>query len=97
PSMFWWLTRYAQFEFGLGGLLSGILGLGVFWWHRPCRTEEHDHDYRALAEGLRVQFAWCLAGLNRSAAAHYMERERNELEWIRSALSSLSMPHQRWT
>jgi hypothetical protein len=96
-SMFWGLTRYAQFEFGLGGLLSGVLGLGVFWWHRPCRTEERDHDYRALAEGLRVQFAWCLAGLNRSAAAHYMERERNELEWIRSALSSLSMPHQRWT
>jgi hypothetical protein len=86
-----------QFEFGAGCLLSGFLSLVAFWWHRPHETEERDHDYRALAEGLRVQFAWCLAGLNRSAAAHYMERQRNELEWIRSALSSLSMPHHRWS
>src|SRR5206468_751545 len=43
-------------------------------------------DYRALAEGLRVQFYWRLSGLTDSAADHYLRRQKGELDWIRAAL-----------
>jgi hypothetical protein len=50
----------------------------------------------ALGEGVRVQIYWNAAGIGRSAAAHYMQRQRDEMDWIRSALASLAFPYQRW-
>jgi hypothetical protein len=43
-------------------------------------------DYRALAEGMRVQFYWRLAGLKLSVADHYLRKQRSELDWICSAI-----------
>ncbi|MGD0089462.1 MAG: hypothetical protein ABSE73_06035, partial [Planctomycetota bacterium] len=43
-------------------------------------------DYRALAEGLRVQFYWEYAGLKDCVADHYIVKHKGELEWIREAL-----------
>src|SRR5438132_6826299 len=43
-------------------------------------------DYRALAEGLRVQFFWNLAHLSDEVADHYLRQHRIELEWIRNAI-----------
>ncbi len=45
-------------------------------------------DYRALAEGLRVQFFWKMAGLKDSAADYYMRKQKSELDWIRHAVRS---------
>ncbi|MDP4199976.1 MAG: hypothetical protein Q8922_07250 [Bacteroidota bacterium] len=45
-------------------------------------------DYRALAEGLRVQFFWKLAGLKDSVADYYMRKQKSELDWIRNAVRS---------
>jgi len=46
-------------------------------------------DYRCLAEGLRVQVFWHLAGLDQAVADHYLLRQRGELRWIRDALRAL--------
>jgi hypothetical protein len=43
-------------------------------------------DYRALAEGERVQLFWNLAGLSEDVAEHYLRQHRTELEWIRNAI-----------
>ncbi|HXD30972.1 MAG TPA: hypothetical protein VN643_07645 [Pyrinomonadaceae bacterium] len=48
-------------------------------------------DYRALAEGLRVQLFWHLAGLNEDVAEHYLRQHRTELEWIRNAIRAWSV------
>jgi hypothetical protein len=45
-------------------------------------------DYRALAEGLRVQFFWKLSGLRDSVADYYMRKQKSELDWIRNAVRS---------
>jgi hypothetical protein len=45
-------------------------------------------DYRGLAEGLRVQFYWRLAGVDACVADHYLGRHRRELQWIRGACRS---------
>ena len=69
-------------------LYLGIIGFNVLS-HR--RAQRHDYqnkhqDYRALAEGLRVQIFWRMAGLNDAVAEHYLGKQRGELEWIRNAL-----------
>ena len=43
-------------------------------------------DYRALAEGLRVQFFWRLAGLGHSAADYYLRKQRGTIDWIRHGI-----------
>jgi hypothetical protein len=53
-------------------------------------------DYRALAEGMRVQFFWVLAGLKKPVADYYLRKQRSELDWIRRAIHvwTLSMEFQ---
>jgi hypothetical protein len=49
--------------------------------------ENRYQDYRAIAEALRVQYAWCCAGLcNRLVEASYLQMQQSELAWIRLAL-----------
>jgi len=43
-------------------------------------------DYRALAEGLRIQVAWNMAKINESVSMYYLSHQRGELDWIRSAI-----------
>ena len=58
-------------------------------WHRKYL------DYRALAEGLRVQFYWCLAdveGFHGTAFTYdnLMQKQDVELVWIRHMMRSVS-------
>jgi hypothetical protein len=55
---------------------------------KRSRAERKYLEYRALAEGIRVQFFWLVAGLPEAAAEHYLRKQRTELDWIRNALRS---------
>lgn len=77
----------------LGLAVCGLLYFGV---RHSQQDAERAHDYRALAEGLRVQFYWNLAGCGRSVSANYMQRQRSELDWIRAAIRSLVFPYDQW-
>src|SRR6185503_9335957 len=46
-------------------------------------------DFRALAEGIRVQFWWQHIGMLRSVSDHYIRKQRSELDWIRGGLRTL--------
>jgi len=52
------------------------------------RFQDHHQDLRAVAEGLRVQFFWQIAGLSDSVAGHYLGQQRSELYWIRRACAA---------
>ncbi len=54
------------------------------WYYRATRGGYKNKylDYRALAEGLRVQFFWRAAGLPDSVANHYLRKQKSELDWI---------------
>jgi hypothetical protein len=72
----------------------GALGL-AFLWHRLAGRREYQSkhlEYRALAEGLRVQFFWRLAGLNEIVSEHYLRKQRSGLEWIRNAIRGCRIP-----
>lgn len=65
-------------------LLAGALSLYLLSERK--RFQNKHLDYRALAEGFRVQFFWQLAGLTEQVADHYLRQHRTELEWIRNAI-----------
>lgn len=63
-------------------------------WHRKY------HDYRVLAEGLRVQLYWYLAGIPTDAGiqfAHrsFLRRADRELGWIRQVMRGAALPDDR--
>ncbi len=70
---------------------------------RSARHKENDKylNYRALAEALRVQFFWRLAGIPDSVGRHYEGRQWRELDWMRTGahaqwvLSGADLPYGR--
>jgi hypothetical protein len=52
-------------------------------------------DYRALAEGMRVAFAWQTVGLTECVSDHYLQQQRSELDWIRFALRNWRLAARR--
>lgn len=85
PSSGFWIFPAGS---GLGiklGLL--VVAFAVFALAKRNDYENRYQDYRAIAEGLRVQHAWCCAGLHdRLVEASYLQMQQSELQWIRLAL-----------
>ncbi|MEP5567569.1 MAG: hypothetical protein ABJN62_07035 [Halioglobus sp.] len=81
----WLLPAFLVFFFAA---LSLNKMAGHFQWHRKYL------DNRALAEGLRVQFYWTLAGIEDSNGAAFtydnmMQKQDVELAWIRHVMRSV--------
>lgn len=81
-------------------LLAFLVGYIVFKiserrdWHRKYL------DYRALAEGLRVQFYWSLASVIDVRAAefaydNFLQKQDVDLGWIRHVMRNLSLTRSR--
>jgi hypothetical protein len=65
------------------------IGAWLLWFQAHRREyQEKYHDYRALAEGLRVQFFWNLLGLPDLVDENYLPKQEGELDWIRGAIRS---------
>lgn len=74
--------------FALGGFL--VVLANRRGWHRKYL------DYRALAEGLRVQWYWCRAGLALAgdvefARDNFLQKQDVELGWVRDAMRSAEL------
>ncbi|MEP7234633.1 MAG: hypothetical protein ABI778_04985 [Ignavibacteriota bacterium] len=73
-------------------LLSLLL---AFVWYRVAKKKEYQTkylDYRALAEGLRIQFYWEYSGITDCAGDYYLRKQKSELDWIRYALRTIAIP-----
>lgn len=81
-------------------LLAFLVGLVLYkigerrQWHRKHL------DYRALAEGLRVQFYWSLAGVIDVQSAefaydNFLQKQDVDLEWIRHVMRNVSLARSR--
>jgi hypothetical protein len=69
------------------GYLAAFASLtALLIWQGRRDVQGRYLDYRALAEGMRVQFYWRLAGLHDSASSSYLRKQLDELRWIREAL-----------
>jgi hypothetical protein len=86
------LVNFFLFAFLAGFVLFKI---GEYrQWHRKHL------DYRALAEGLRVQFYWCLAGVIDVQSAefaydNFLQKQDVDLGWIRHVMRNVSLSRSR--
>jgi len=91
------LGRPSMIAAYLGLFLVGFVLYRVavgFQWHRKFL------DYRALAEGLRVQFYWRLAGVsgqlrNDFAYDNFLQKQDVEIGWIRNVMRFAGAPEDR--
>jgi len=65
-----------------------VMATLLYFYGVRARFDKKYQDYRALAEGLRVQMYWREAGIGASVAAHYLRKQKSELDWIRDAIRS---------
>jgi hypothetical protein len=79
---------FLQWYLLFGSLIFGALSFGLFTRSKKLRLEAKYLDYRALAEALRVQFFWYIGGISASADDYFLCDQRDELEWIRHAISA---------
>ena len=63
---------------------------GLYFWHRNNDAHGKYLDYRALAEGLRVQLLWRLAGVPLDVSSNYLRKQNDELQWIREGLRAVN-------
>ena len=66
----------------------------VYFCFKKTAAAERCEDYRAIAEGLRVQFYWTACGSGESVASNYLQRQRGELGWIRNVISVAAFPYE---
>ncbi len=71
-----------------------IFGGTTAWYRfhtRRLGLQEKFQDYRAIAEALRVQLYWGIAGVPASVSDHYLRKQSGELGWIQFALRGPSL------
>lgn len=71
-----------------------VVFAGAYVWHYFASRKKFQAkylDYRALAEGLRIQFFWQLAGYHDSVAFYYLRKQKSALDWVRHAIRSSLM------
>lgn len=74
-------------------LLLFVLGLAIRWFGHRREWQRKYLDYRGLAEGMRVQLYWRLAGVDpppNSSLGYdsFLQKQDVELSWIRHAMRS---------
>lgn len=66
--------------------ISLVIAYVLFFMAWIDNRQNKHQDYRALAEGLRVQFFWRLSGLEDSVADYYLRKQRSEMDWVPKAI-----------
>lgn len=88
---------YAHLFYDYNWVLVGyfLTFIAAFLWYERAKKGKFQSkylDYRALAEGLRVQFYWQYTGIRNSASEFYIRKQKSELDWIRFALRTFAIP-----
>jgi hypothetical protein len=64
-----------------------LIAFGLWYFAHRREYQKKYQDYRALAEGLRVQLFWTLLGMVDRVEDYYLRKQLGELEWIRRAVA----------
>jgi hypothetical protein len=72
-------------------LLMLVTAYAIYYVARRSDIHNRFVEYRALAEGLRVQCYWAACGVEMNVADLYLERHPAQLRWIRFALRAATL------
>lgn len=67
-----------------------VLGTGHIWVRNHSISDRYA-DYRVLAEGLRVQHAWHLGGIDKAPSEFFLHKHHARLAWVRDALKTFHL------
>lgn len=94
------LTTLWRSAGAIGTALRIIVLVAAFLWLKLAKREDYENryqDYRAIAEALRVQRAWCCAGMrDQLVESSYLQMQQSELRWIRLALRNIYLECGAW-
>jgi len=70
-----------------------IMGMGYLFYKIAEKKDYENkfYDYRALAEGLRVQFFWKLMHAKENTCDYYLRKYKGEMDWIFQIVRNVSM------
>lgn len=94
-------SEFDGFDFLINILLLAFLAGFLLYKIGERRQWHRKHlDYRALAEGLRVQFYWALAGVIDVQSAefaydNFLQKQDVDLGWIRHVMRNVSLARSR--
>ena len=92
---FFFLNIFDQFwaKAYILALFPIIMGIGYLFYKLAVRKDYENkyYDYRALAEGLRVQFFWKLMHSKENTYDHYLRKYRGEMDWIFQTIRNVCM------
>ena len=74
--------------YGFGVTFAVVLYL---FFLRIKKAENNYLEFRALAEGYRVQLFWRLAGVEKYASDHYLQFVRKDVGWLRDGLKNVTL------
>jgi hypothetical protein len=70
-------------------MLLIILAGAIYFYSRITKDHTKYLDNRTLAEALRIQFYWNIAGINHNVSDYILRIHRKEFTWIEHILSSV--------
>ncbi len=87
---------FSAYTWGSIVLLGFPLALLLAWlrlrnsrlWHAKYL------NYRALAEGIRIQYFWDIANIPEEVHDYYLNKHQSELRWIRWAMQAWQVPRE---
>ncbi len=71
--------------------LAIVVAYFTFKAAKKSLWEEKYYGYRALAEAIRVQLSWIIAGIPEVVSDHYLEKYTEKIPWLQIAVSNCSL------
>ncbi|NWF36178.1 hypothetical protein [Mariprofundus sp. KV] len=87
----------ASWHWNLGFVLFAMFAWLLSWFFGRKKHHLLHLQYRSLAEGIRIQAAWFMVGLQSSVIDYYPAKQKQELGWIIEAMRGIHaiLPYNR--
>jgi hypothetical protein len=72
--------------------IVGFSLIGIYFYFKKSEYYLRYHSYRSLAEGLRVQIFWRIAGIPDLVVHYYFSHQIDELDWLKVMLQTIMLP-----
>jgi hypothetical protein len=63
----------------------------LYYYIKYNEYDKKHEDYRAIAEGIRIQYYWSLYGIPKNVIDYYLHKHRSELLWIRHCIRNITV------
>jgi hypothetical protein len=70
-------------------MMMMVIATAIYFYSRSKLDHKKYLINRTLAEGLRIQFYWSLAGINRNVSEFFLRIHRKDFTWVKHLISAI--------